>query len=146
MQTHRETILQAVVTRLGTSTPVYRSRVEALDRDELPAIVVRPGNEQSQRLGNGVVRRAFQILIEVHARADSGRAISADQSADAVIAALHAALYAEKTLGGILADLTDREMQEPQFADGDETRVGITLVLEALYATNEKDITNLTNH
>ena len=149
-QTHRETILRAVTALIVGAgvAPVFRSRRDALERKELPAIVVMPGGEQNQRLGSHRVARSFQVLVEVHAKASSepGADSTADQSADPVIAALHAALFAEKTFGGKIADLIDREMQEPQFTDGDETRVAITLVYEAIYATAERDITNRINH
>lgn len=153
MNTHRETILTEVVTRLGPVAPTFRSRSEALDRGELPAIVVKPGAEQNEKIGNGVVRRAFQIVVEVHAAADSSNPAmprTSDQIADTVIAPLHAALFVDKAagtaLGGIAGDLLDKEMQEPVFVDGDETRVAITLLYEAVYSTNEKDITTLSNH
>ena len=148
--TQREKLLLAVVAKLVAFQPVavYRSRVDALAKQELPAIVVRPGGEQNEQTATKRVKRVFQILIEVHARADStpGAEIAADQAADPVIANVHAALFQEPTFGGLAAQLYDKEMQEPQFADGDETRVGITLVYEAVYLTNDRDITTLTNH
>lgn len=145
MNTHRETILRAVVAniRASVTTPCFRSRAEAFSRNELPAIVIKPGVEQADRLANRVVKRTFQVLIEIHARADSTPRFerTADQIADGVLAEVHTVLFADKTLGGVLADLMDKEMQEPQFADGDDTAVNVTSILEAVYATTEKDIT-----
>lgn len=144
MQTHRETILQAVQQALSNAgLCAYRSRLEAFDRDQLPAVVLKPGEEQAMRLGNRVMSRSFQIHIEVHAAADSAQIppVAADQVADAVIAQVHAALFGTDSLGGIVNDLVDKEMQEPSFADADETRVVITLIYEALYATSERTIT-----
>lgn len=149
MQTHRETILQRVVSLLGPSgTPVFRSRVEALQRGELPAIVVRPGAEAHEQTATRLVKRTFQIVIEVHAAADSSVTpnVAADQAADPVIAQIHASLFVNSTLDGIVAALFDKEMQEPLFADGDETRVSITLVYEAVYMTRSSDITIAATH
>ena len=147
MQTHRETILQAAMATLITAgLSAYRSRAEAFARDDLPAVVLKPGGEQSVRLGNRAMNRTFRMLIEVHAAADSAQIppVAADQVADAVIARVHAALFASEMLGGIVNDLVDKEMQEPSFIDADETRVFITLVYEALYATSERSITTNT--
>lgn len=153
VNTHRETILQTIVDRITPVASTSRSRAEAFARGELPAVVVKPGQEQNVQLGNGVMHRTFQIVIEVHAAADSSNAaapLSADQIADAVVAPLHHAVFFDKRagsgLGGIVGNIVDKEMQEPIFVDGDETRVQVTLIFEAVYSTSERDITTLSNH
>lgn len=140
MNTHRETILQAVMMALSWQDPVaghlYRSRQEALSRGELPAIVVKPGAEEPQVLARGLVQRAFDIHIEVHARGTP-----ADAIADPVLAAVHFALMADETLGGTVARLIEKGLSEPEFADGDETAVQITATYTAIYPTTTGDIT-----
>lgn len=140
MNTHRETIMQAVMAALTGNTPaagnVYRSRVEALARDELPAIVVKPGAEAVQHIATGLTQRDFEIHLEVHTRGTP-----ADALADPIFAALHAALMADQTLGGKARRLIEKETAEPQFADGDDTAAQIIVTYSAAYITKANDIT-----
>jgi hypothetical protein len=145
MNTWREHILLAVVSTLTTaavaSGHIYRTRVEALARDELPAVVIKPGAEKMDNAVKGVVFRHFEFRVEVHARASGGNA--ADSIADPVCAAVHLALMADQTLGGSIARLVELKMAEPEFADGDDTAVMVSLIYEAIYVTRTGDNTQL---
>ena len=140
MNTHRDAIVQAVMAALLGNTSagdqVFRSRVEALSRNELIAIVVKPGAEEVQHLARGLVQRGFDIHLEVHARGTP-----ADQVADPVLAEAHAVLLADQTLGGKVARLIEKSLAEPEFADGDDTAVQITATYTATYMTTASDIT-----
>lgn len=142
--TLREGILAAaasILTAAGVASGhVYRSRAEALARDELPAVVVKPGAEQVTNDTRGLALRRFQIKVEIHARGTP-----ADSVADPVAAAAHAALMADQTLGSKVARLVEEEMTEPEFADGDDTAVMVTLIYAAIYATPTADTTRLAN-
>ena len=139
MNSHREAILQAATVLLTGATPagaqVFRSRMEALRREELPAIVVRPGAEEVEHLARGIARRSLDLHIEVHARGTP-----ADSMADPVVTAAHAVLMADATLGGRLARLIEKGMAV-DFADGDDTAVMVTTTYMAVYATTPQDIT-----
>lgn len=141
MSSAREAILQAVVAVLGNSTPVYRSRVEALSQGDLPAIVVMPGDEQVSFPGRGMAQRNFNVLVEFHAQASA--TLSADQVIDPLIVAAHAALMLNDTLGGKTARLIEQGMSQPEFYEGDDTRAHVTVTYTAVYATPSGDIARL---
>lgn len=140
MNTHRETILLAVMAAVTGATPagnrVYRSRAEAFARDELPAIVVKPGGETPQHIATGLTQRGFDVHLEFHARGTP-----ADQIVDPLIAAAHKVLMADQTLGGAVARLIEKETHEPEFAEADETAVHIAVTYTATYMTTATDIT-----
>lgn len=144
MNTWRESILEAVRTRLvaaGVAAGnVYRSRAEAFSRDELPAVVIKPGPERVDNSSRGIASRRFLVHIEVHARGTP-----ADSIADPVLAAVHLALMADITLGGVIHRLSEEETREPDWADGDDTAIMIAASYIAIYATPSADNTRLTN-
>lgn len=134
MNTWRETILEAVKNRLISadvaSGNVYRSRVEAFRRDELPAVIVKPGPERVENTSRGIAMRRFGIHIEVHARGNP-----AESYADVVLAAAHSALMADQTLGDVIVRLLEEETLEPSYADGDEAAISIITTYVAIYPT-----------
>jgi hypothetical protein len=143
MNTWRESILAAVMARLVAAGVagghVYRSRTEALTRDELPAVVVRPGGETVDNANRQLAIRRFEVLIDTHAR--STPTVTADQAADPVIASIHLALMAEQTLGGVIARLAEEETVAPELVDADESAVLIQTRYTAIYSTPAADNT-----
>lgn len=136
MNTHRETLLDAIVTTLAgvASGGVFRSRMEAFAREALPAVVVQPVGEQVESIGKGSVGRRLEFRVEIHARGTP-----ADSIADPVVQAAHAALMADETLGGKVRRLIEQGMAV-EFADGDDTAVMVTLTWLAVYATTTSDL------
>ena len=105
MTTKRETILQAIVTLLAGipgSTGVYRSREDAMTREESPAIVVRPENEEVEENAIGMIDARLTVVIDVYARGPAP-----DSIADAIVEIAHARLMANSTLGGLAIDITE---------------------------------------
>ena len=105
MATKRETILAAIRTALigttGVSTRIYRSRVEPLARDELPAIVVEPVSDNAeQNTSLPTLDWTLTVRISVIVRGDIP-----DQVADATVQSLHAKVMADLTLGGNAYDV-----------------------------------------
>ena len=135
----RETLIASVVTRLTNTTPaaanVFRSRVVALTRNELPAIVVKPKSERVDNNTNRISMRYFTVEIEVHVRGDVP-----DQQADATLVAVHAALMADQTLGGKCARIIERETQW-DFADADQSAGMVAMSYEIIYLTPTGDLT-----
>lgn len=107
----RESILQAVVAVLTAAAPsgvgVYRSRVDALQESEAPALMVAPETEVVQELGQGLVEARLQIAVTVLARA----ILAPDAAADPIIEAAHAALMADPTLGGLAFDTAEQSSE-----------------------------------
>ncbi|MCE2910209.1 MAG: hypothetical protein LW712_15430 [Burkholderiaceae bacterium] len=103
--TKREQILQAIATLLAAvpgTTGVYRSREDAMSREESPAIVVRPDGEQVSENTNGYVDARLTVLVEVYARGTVP-----DQVADPIAEAAFAAMMDNPTLGALAIDVTE---------------------------------------
>lgn len=129
----RETLLAAVAALLTNTTPaganVFRSRVVALTRNELPAIVVKPKAETVDNETRKLAFRNLGIEIEVHVRGDIP-----DQQADATLVAIHAALMADRTLAGKCAYILETETQW-DFADADQSAGMIVMSYDITYVT-----------
>jgi len=105
MTTKRESILAAIATTLagttGVSTRIYRSRVEALARQESPAIVIEPINDTAQQ-NTSLPTLDWSLTVRV---AVIVRGNIPDQQADPIIESLHSKLMADLTLGGYAIDI-----------------------------------------
>ena len=141
MNTHRENVLLAVMAALNGTTAagaqVFRSRAEALAREETPAIVVKPGSEGVEQIGRGMQRINLEIKLEIHARGNP-----ADAVADPIMATSYAVLCADQTLGGRILRLEYKGVEEPDFEDGDDTACRIVVNYNAIYITTTGDITS----
>lgn len=106
MTTKRESILAAIAAALagttGVSTRIYRSRVEAIPRDESPAILIEPLQDVPSDLSmSGTpLQWILTIRITVVARGDIP-----DQAADPTVLSLHSKMMADVTLGGLAQDI-----------------------------------------
>ena len=105
MTTRRESILAAIKTALagttGVGTRIWRSRVQALARQESPAIVIEPISdtpEQNTRLPK--LDWSLTVRVSVIVRGDVP-----DQQADATVESLHSKMMADLTLGGYSYDV-----------------------------------------
>lgn len=136
----RSQIVGAVVDRLVANQVaggnVFRARTEALNITELPAVVVKAGGEKLDSSNSGVVFRMFTVHVEVHVRGDD-----IDLLADPVVVAIHSALMAEKTLGGLVRRIYEDEVLDPDYADSDGSAAIFVTDYIAQYATSDKDLT-----
>lgn len=105
MTTRRESILTAIRTALtgtaGVSTRIYRSRVEPLARQESPAIVIEPVNDQAEQ-NTSLPKLDWSLTVRV---AVIVRGNVPDQLADPIVEDMHAKLMADLTLGGYAIDI-----------------------------------------
>lgn len=120
MTTRRETILTAVRTALtgttGVGNRIYRSRVEPFAREESPALVVEPINDQpSIETSLPTLTWSLTVRIAVIVRGNTP-----DQLADPIIASAHAKLMADTTLGGQAMDITPQAVNF-DLAEADQT-------------------------
>lgn len=129
----RENVLQAIVTTLLTVTSaVYRSRVVALTRGELPAVVVSPESEDTEQLARERMSRRLAVNVAIHARGDIP-----DQAVDTLAVNLHAALLADDTLGGKCARIFEGGTNW-QFNEADGTALEMTISYNVVFSTPAK--------
>lgn len=128
--TTAETVLAALQTTLagaGLGASVERSRAVALEREDLPAVVIRPKAEESTPIATGLLRCTLSVEIQVHTRGDVP-----DSLADPVAAGIDAAIRASATLGGLVAK-SFRSAKEWEFTDSDGTGGQLTLIYQFHY-------------
>ena len=105
MATRRETILAAIRTALinttGVSTRIYRSRVEPMARNESPAIVIEPVNDQAEQ-NTSLPTLDWSLTVRI---AVIVRGSIPDQQADPIVEDMHSKLMADLTLGGVAMDI-----------------------------------------
>lgn len=120
MSSKRENILAAVRTALtgtsGVGTRIYRSRQEAFARDESPAIVVEPVNDQAI-IETSLPTLTWTLTVRV---AVIVRGTTPDQIADPIIVSAHSKLMADLTLGGYAMDIAPQGVNF-DMADADQT-------------------------
>lgn len=101
----REQILAAIRTALtgttGVGTRIYRSRVEPMARQESPAIVVEPLEDNAQQ-NTSLPTLDWSLTVRI---AVVVRAAIPDQSADPIVESLHSKVMADLTLGGLAMDI-----------------------------------------
>jgi|TARA_Y100000289_G_C3894435_1_gene135685 hypothetical protein len=105
MATVREQILSRIKTALtGTlnvGTRIYRSRLEAFARNELPAIQIMPITDTGdQALGGAKLEWDLTVRIQVIVRG-----ATPDVVADDIVADMHNKLTADPQLGGYALDI-----------------------------------------
>lgn len=103
--TKREAILEAIRASLadttGVGTRIYRSRVEPISREESPAIVIEPVDDDPVIETNlATLTWTLNVLVTVIVRGPVP-----DQLADPIIESLHSKLMADYTLGGVAMDI-----------------------------------------
>ena len=141
MPTLRETLLATLATTLTNAgiARVSRSRVVALQRTELPAVIVQPASEDvaPYTLTSPMrVLRTLNVRIEVHARG----AIP-DNAATVLSAAVHAALMADPTLGG-RAIATEEAGTEFELEDADQPAALVVLNYRIDYTSSVSSLSS----
>ena len=135
--TLRESVLNAIVAIAGTvpNATAYRSREAAFAREEGTAILVRPDEETVERNASLMALRDLTFTATVIARGPIP-----DTVADAAIAAFHAALMADDTLGGLVAR-TIEESSKWEFEVADQNAVAVELRYRCRYLTQTNTLT-----
>jgi len=140
MNTHRETVIAAVIAKLTAagvaSGRIFRSRSYALAANELPAIVIRAGNESVDNNQRTISIRTFDVELEIVVRGEP-----ADQLADPVIAEASAAILADQSLGNTIYRIVESSIGAPELADGNGTTGLVRVTYTATYATRLNDNT-----
>lgn len=136
----RETILAAAAAALasttGVSGRVYRSRVEALARSEMPALIVEPVQDVSTQNAIGRIEWTLTFQVAVLIR-DPGL----DSAADPIIVSVHSKLMSDPTLQGLVTILLPTQSTF-HFTEADQPQGVIILQYHASYQTVENDLTS----
>lgn len=135
----REGILAAITTSLGVADGIdgraYRSRIEALSRDEAPALVVEPGQDNAQVVNLCKLSWSLDVLISVYSRG-----AEPDSLADPTIVSIHTILMADRTVGGLAYDLVPVSVQF-DLERADTASCWTQLVYRVSYRTAVDDLT-----
>lgn len=111
--------IQTAVTGLGlTGSNVFLSRVSPLQTRELPALIIRAGDDVLAGRSAGAPRlmeRQFQIDVEVYVRATDGL----DAAINAVLAQVEPVLAMPVVLAGVKV-ITLTRIDRPQEAQGEQ--------------------------
>jgi hypothetical protein len=144
MPSRREQILAAVATTLagttGVSTRIYRSREEALQRNEAPAIIITPGpdtNQAERAQGASMCRLDQRLTIEITIYV---RGAIPDQLADPIEVDLHKKLMAATDFNGLTSGRLLYLSRIPQMETGDLTVGWITTEYAAEYRCSRDDL------
>ena len=137
--TKRESILSAFVSALaptvGVSGRVFRSRQEAMTREEAPSIIVQPEQEQPTEETIGQIDARLTVSVAVYHRGEQPDAL-----ADSVIESAHQLIMQNTTLGGLAVDLTEGETSW-EFDEADQPAVLVTMRFVVWYRHNRTSLT-----
>lgn len=140
MASKREQIMQAAALALvgttGVGTRVFRSRLEAFQRAEAPAIVLEPGPDQAAApsASNCHLDWAFTLMVLVYARGHVP-----DQVADPIVVDIHSRLMADRSLGGVAMDVWPIAV-EPEFEKADRPSIWVVMSYRIRYRTGVTSI------
>lgn len=105
MSTIREQILAEIATRLaptaGVSGRVYRSRVQAFKKTELPAVLIEPVTDAATPYSNtDYLTWILRVRVGVILRGDVP-----DSEMDPILSSIHSLLLADRTIGNLAFDI-----------------------------------------
>lgn len=127
----REKILVAAFTlsdKIDNCT-AYRSREAALARSEGISVYIHPEAEEIQSPGAAAVTRDLMVKFVVLARGTIP-----DKAADSVVDALHSALFADWTLGGLVSRIIE-DSAKWDFEVADQSAVAVEVRYRFRYIT-----------
>ena len=127
----RENVLAALATLAGSISGVvaYRSREAAVARNEGAAMLIHPEEETVEYMANGLALRDMTVLFTVLTRGQFP-----DKVADPIAQALHAALYADQTLGGLVARVIEVGAKW-EFKEANQTALALEIRYRVRYLT-----------
>ena len=136
MSSKRERILASAAAALsqlpGVGDRVWRSRVEAFQRAESPAIVIEPGLDEASApsASNCYIDWSLTLVVAIYTR---GRV--PEQTADPIVESVHSRLMADRSLGGLSMDLWPIAV-EPSFEKADRPSLWTILTYKVRYRTS----------
>jgi hypothetical protein len=89
----RMVVVLAALNVASVAIPIYRSREDAFARNELPAVVLRPSDEETQALSEVLEMSTLNIHLEIIVRGSPWDAL-----ADPIVSAAHQLLMDDAVL------------------------------------------------
>lgn len=142
--THKRTSIRSAIvsalTGLATcGSRVYPSRLKPLAANELPAILVSTGAEETPEgawlYGNKGIKRTLDMQIAIVVKAVSGF----EDTADTILEEIEARLFdtpAHNNLGGIVHSLSLASIADPEMDDStDKPVVRLLVILRVIYSS-----------
>ena len=131
----RENILEQVASVLSgiSGATVYRSREAPVTRAEGAVIIIKPEEEKVTKYGNSNVIRELFVALTLIVRATS-ESVPVDQTADATLQLMHAAILSSDTLGGNAARIIEQDTKW-SFEMADQVAVAIEVRYAIKYLT-----------
>ena len=138
----REQILLAVLDAVRTpvetlGATLHRSPTVAISRELCPALVVFPESESITERANDRVTRELTVRLVALARAV--RPAIPETEADRLLTAAHAALMADRNLGGLALGIREQEC-EWDVEDADAVAATIPARYAITYRTLDSDL------
>ena len=141
MTTRREHILDAVVAALaGTTnvgTKIYRSKVTALTRSTLPALLITWDTDTPTFNNISFTDWTLNIGVSVVVVGDIP-----DETADPIVESVFSKMFTDRTLGGYAIDIKASNHTNEN-VDSDKPTAIITLNFEILYRTSNTNLATL---
>lgn len=140
MASKREQILEFAHDALAgvpdVGTRIFRSRIEAFQRSEAPAIVVEPGQDSaiSPSASNCYIDWQLMLIVAVYTRGHQPETL-----ADPIISAIHNRLMSDRTMGGLTMDIWPDEV-EPSFEKADRPALWTICTFKVRYRTSITDL------
>lgn len=140
MTTLRESILDQIKTTLagttGVGTRIWRSRVQALARQETPAIIVEAVSDTpEQNTSLPTLDWSLVVRVSVVCRGEKP-----DELADPVVQSLHSKIMADLTVGGFAIDVQPQTVSF-EMIDADQPAGVISCDYLVRYRTRLADLT-----
>lgn len=138
----REQILLAVLDAVRPSVEalgatLHRSPTVAISREQCPALVVFPESESITERANDRVTRVLVVRLVALARAVPPA--TPETEADRLLTAAHAALLADRNLGGLALGIHEQEC-EWDIEDADAVAAAIPARYAITYRTLDTDL------
>lgn len=140
MPTQREKILIALAALMAVpgvdADSITRERATAVDEKECPAIDIAPDSEPAPlALGRNVDQHDLTVEIKIYTAGNGAYSL-----ADPHVSALHSAIFADPTLGGIATTITPGATDFARDNAG-QTLGRTTVRYRIIYTTRRGDLT-----
>lgn len=131
-------VVLALLNTTGADDRVYRSREEALVREESISICIAPDNEESSDFSDKVQESRCDFDVEIYARGDTW-----DQLADPVVVAVHQILLRDSALLALITRI--RKVSRAWHSqEADLTAGVVVLKYRVKYLSPSDDLTTST--
>ncbi len=140
----RERILQAIVTALQTidGVEVLRNEPMSTEADGTPRLIVQDGGQSANEETYGATAYTLRAAVDGRVWAASGE--NPGTAMNALYVQAMAALFADRTLGGLAIDLREGAMDEPALDGETGNAIGaFRVAIEIDFWTKSNDPTAL---